>query len=130
MVFVWSYLTDGDPGYTLVQVSVNDLLMLVFFAPIMKFLVAGASNLIVPFGVLFMSVLVFIVIPLAAGVLTRSMLIKAKGTEWFSSRFHSRVSQVRGPERISAALGSSRLPGGQRARLSRRCIARLASDFL
>src|SRR5512144_1801595 len=66
MVFVWSYLTDGDPAYTLVQVSVNDLIMLVLFAPIVKFLVSGASNLIVPFSVLFTSVAVFIVIPLAA----------------------------------------------------------------
>jgi ACR3 family arsenite transporter len=87
MVFVWSYLTEGDPGYTLVQVSVNDLLMLVLFAPIVKLLVAGASNLTVPFGVLFASVLVFIVIPLAAGVLTRVALIRAKGVDWFSSRF-------------------------------------------
>src|SRR5512139_2686946 len=87
MVFVWSYLTDGDPGYTLVQVSVNDLLMLVLFAPIVKFLVAGASNLIVPFSVLFASVLVFIVIPLAAGVLTRATLVKSKGAAWFSTRF-------------------------------------------
>ena len=87
MVFVWSYLTDGDPGYTLVQVSVNDLLMLVLFAPIVKFLVAGASNLIVPFGVLLASVLVFIVIPLAAGIVTRGALIKAKGADWFATRF-------------------------------------------
>ncbi len=87
MVFVWSYLTDGDPGYTLVQVAVNDLLMLVLFAPVVKFLVAGASNLIVPFGVLLTSVLVFIVIPLAAGVATRGALIKAKGADWFIARF-------------------------------------------
>ena len=52
MVFVWSYLTDGDPAYTLVQVSVNDLIMLVLFAPIVKFLVSGASSLTVPFMVL------------------------------------------------------------------------------
>jgi ACR3 family arsenite transporter len=52
MVFVWSYLTDGDPGYTLVQVSLNDLIMLVLFAPIVGFLVTGASTLTVPFGVL------------------------------------------------------------------------------
>jgi len=87
MVFVWSYLTDGDPGYTLVQVSVNDLLMLLFFAPIVKFLVAGASSLIVPFGVLFTSVAVFIVIPLAAGVITRNVLIRSHGPEWFNSVF-------------------------------------------
>ena len=51
MVFVWSYLTDGDPAYTLVQVSVNDLIMLVLFAPIVRFLVSGASSLAVPFMV-------------------------------------------------------------------------------
>jgi len=52
MVFVWSYLTDGDPAYTLVQVAVNDLIMLVLFAPIVTFLVSGASSLTVPFIVL------------------------------------------------------------------------------
>ena len=87
MVFVWSYLTDGDPGYTLVQVSVNDLLMLVLFAPIVKYLVAGASNLIVPFSVLFTSVVLFIVIPLAAGVVTRSTLLKTRGEAWFNQSF-------------------------------------------
>jgi ACR3 family arsenite transporter len=87
MVFVWSYLTEGDPGYTLVQVAVNDLLMLLLFAPIVKFLVAGASNLIVPFGVLFGSVLVFIVVPLTAGVVTRRVLIGTRGADWFAARF-------------------------------------------
>src|SRR5690242_3289110 len=52
MVFVWSYLSDGDPAYTLVQVSINDLIMLVAFAPIVKFLVSGAAGLEVPFRVL------------------------------------------------------------------------------
>jgi len=87
MVFVWSYLTEGDPGYTLVQVSVNDLLMLLLFAPIVKLLVAGASRLVVPFGVLLSSVLAFIVVPLAAGVITRAVLVRARGTAWFSARF-------------------------------------------
>src|SRR5512138_2991350 len=91
MVFVWSYLTDGDPGYTLVQVAVNDLLMLLLFAPIVTFLVAGASNLIVPFGILFTSVVVFIVIPLVAGVVTRSTLIKSHGAEWFNNTFLPRL---------------------------------------
>ncbi len=68
MVFVWSYLSDGDPAYTLVQVAVNDLIMLVAFAPIVKFLVSGASGLQVPFAVLLYSVLIFVVIPLARGV--------------------------------------------------------------
>src|SRR6185369_1603213 len=67
MVFVWSSLTHGDPAYTLVQVAVNDLIMLVLFVPIVQFLVAGASSLTVPFIVLFYSVLVFIVVPLVAG---------------------------------------------------------------
>jgi arsenite transporter len=65
MVFVWSYLSDGDPAYTLVQVSVNDLIMLVLFAPIVRYLVAGASSLEVPFEVLIYSVFVFIVIRLS-----------------------------------------------------------------
>jgi len=102
MVFVWSYLTDGDPAYTLVQVSVNDLLMLVLFAPIVKFLVAGASNLIVPFGVLFTSVVVFIVIPLAAGIITRNVLIKSHGPEWFSETFLPKLH----PIAISALLAT------------------------
>ena len=83
MVFVWSYLSDGDPAYTLVQVSVNDLIMLVLFAPIVRFLVSGASSLQVPFMVLLYSVVIFIVIPLAAGVLLRSWLIGARGRTWF-----------------------------------------------
>ncbi|MCM3876606.1 MAG: ACR3 family arsenite efflux transporter [Thermoanaerobaculia bacterium] len=83
MVFVWSYLTDGDPAYTLVQVSVNDLIMLVLFAPIVTLLVSGASNLTVPFKVLVTSVVAFIVIPLALGSLSRALLVRTKGIEWF-----------------------------------------------
>jgi len=87
MVFVWSYLTDGDPGYTLVQVSLNDLIMLVLFAPIVGFLVAGASSLTVPFNVLLLSVIVFIVVPLALGAGSRVALLRLKGVEWFERRF-------------------------------------------
>ena len=79
MVFVWSYLTDGDPAYTLVQVSVNDLIMLVLFAPIVGLLVSGASSLTVPFAVLVYSVVGFIVIPLALGVLLRNWFIRQRG---------------------------------------------------
>jgi ACR3 family arsenite transporter len=86
MVFVWSYLTDGDPAYTLVQVAVNDLLMLVAFAPIVMFL-CGVANVVVPTKVLVTSVVVFIVIPLTAGWLTRRALVKSRGTEWFESAF-------------------------------------------
>ncbi len=87
MVFVWSYLSDGDPAYTLVQVAVNDLIMLLAFAPIVKLLVSGASGLQVPFVVLLYSVLIFVVIPLVAGSISRSALIGRKGREWFEGRF-------------------------------------------
>jgi len=74
MVFVWSYLSDGDPAYTLVQVSVNDLIMLVAFAPIVTFLVSGTAGLEVPFRVLLYSVAIFVVIPLILGMLLRKPL--------------------------------------------------------
>ena len=86
MVFVWSYLTDGDPVYTLVQVAVNDLIMLVAFAPIVMFL-CGVANVIVPPKVLITSVVVFIVIPLTAGWLTRALLLKSHGKDWFERNF-------------------------------------------
>ncbi len=87
MVFVWSYLTDGDPAYTLVQVSLNDLIMLLLFAPIVSLLVAGASALTVPFSVLLYSVGAFIVIPLALGSASRVVLLRTKGREWFEGKF-------------------------------------------
>jgi ACR3 family arsenite transporter len=87
MVFVWSYLTGGDPAYTLVQVSLNDLLMLLLFAPIVTFLVTGASGLTVPFRVLLDAVGIFIVVPLALGSLSRVLLLRRKGREWFEERF-------------------------------------------
>jgi len=83
MVFVWSHLTKGDAAYTLVQVSVNDLLMLVLFVPIVQFLVHGASSLTVPFHVLLTSVVVFIVVPLIAGTLLRLILVRKCGRAWF-----------------------------------------------
>lgn len=94
MVFVWSYLTRGDAAYTLVQVSVNDLLMLVLFAPIVTFLVSGASSLTVPFMVLVYAVICFIVIPLTAGAITRRTLIRRRGVEWFEKSFLPRFHPV------------------------------------
>ena len=94
MVFVWSYLSDGDPAYTLVQVSVNDLIMLVLFAPIVRLLVGGASSLDVPFEVLLYSVLVFIVIPLTAGVLLRQWFIRTGGRAWFEGVLLPRFAPV------------------------------------
>jgi len=87
MVFVWSYLTEGDPAYTLVQVSLNDLVMLLLFAPIVTLLVTGASGLQVPFDVLLTSVLVFIVVPLGLGSLSRALLLRRWGVKWFEERF-------------------------------------------
>jgi ACR3 family arsenite transporter len=86
MVFVWSYLTDGDPAYTLVQVALNDLIMLVLFAPIVM-LLCGVANVVVPPKVLITSVIVFILVPLTAGWLTRTLLLRAKGREWFEKHF-------------------------------------------
>lgn len=94
MVFVWSYLTEGDPAYTLVQVALNDLLMLVLFAPIVRLLVNGASALTVPFGVLLTAVAVFIVVPLVAGVVLRSGLIKSQGKEYFEKTFMPRLAPI------------------------------------
>ena len=93
MVFVWSYLSDGDPAYTLVQVSINDLIMLIAFAPIVKFLVSGAAGLEVPFRVLLYSVIVFVVIPLVLGSLSRIFLTRTKGAAWFD-RFTARFAPV------------------------------------
>jgi ACR3 family arsenite transporter len=93
MVFVWSYLTDGDPVYTLVQVAVNDLIMLVAFAPIVMFL-CGVANVVVPSKVLITSVVVFIVIPLVAGWLTRTLLLKSHGKVWFEHKFLPKFHSV------------------------------------
>jgi ACR3 family arsenite transporter len=94
MVFVWSYLTDGDPAYTLVQVSINDLIMLFLFAPIVRFLVNGASSLHVPFQVLLYAVGIFIVIPLMAGSALRTWFIRAHGQEWFEKALLPRFAPV------------------------------------
>ncbi len=93
MVFVWSYLTDGDPAYTLVQVSINDLIMLVAFAPIVAFLL-GLSDVIVPWDTLLLSVGLYIVIPLAAGALSRTWILRTKGEEWFDTVFLERLGPV------------------------------------
>ena len=86
MVFVWSTLTNGDPAYTVVQVATNDLIILVAFVPIVKLLL-GVSDVYVPMGTLFLSVVLFVVIPLAAGILTRMIVTKNKGTDYFENTF-------------------------------------------
>lgn len=86
MVFVWSYLTDGDPNYTLMQVSVNDLIILFAFVPIVGLLL-GITDVAVPYETLVLSILIYVVIPLIAGLLTSSILIKRHGEKWFTQDF-------------------------------------------
>ena len=93
MVFVWSLLTRGDPAYTLVQVAVNDLIMLVAFAPIVVLLL-DVSNISVPWDTVALSVVLYIVIPLAAGYGTRLWLLRRKGSLWFEEVFMKRVGVV------------------------------------
>ena len=86
MVFVWSSLTNGDPAYTVVQVATNDLIILVAFVPIVKFLL-GVSNVAVPWDTLILSVVLFVVIPLAGGLITRYIVSKQQGKEYFENSF-------------------------------------------
>ena len=86
MVFVWSALTKGNPAYTVVQVATNDLIILVAFVPIVKFLL-GVSNVSVPYSTLFVSIFLFVVIPLAGGIVTRLTVIGNKGKEYFEETF-------------------------------------------
>ena len=93
MVFVWSYLTNGDPAYTLIQVAVNDLIILVAFIPIVGLLL-GVADVSIPFNTLFVSVIVFVVVPLLAGFLSRMFLIKQKGEDWFRSVFLTSLKPI------------------------------------
>lgn len=86
MVFVWSYLTDGDPNYTLLQVSVNDLIILVAFVPLVGLLL-GITDITIPYNTLVASILIFVVIPLIAGVITNKILVRKHGEEWFKGHF-------------------------------------------
>lgn len=93
MVFVWSYLTKGDANYTLVQVSLNDLILLILFIPIVRLLL-GVTNIEIPYDTLIYSVLIFVVIPLAAGYISNKYLIKKHGLEWFNSVFLAKLKPV------------------------------------
>ena len=93
MVFVWSTLTKGNPAYTVVQVATNDLIILVAFVPIVKFLL-GVSDVSVPYSTLFVSIILFVVIPLAAGIITRVGVIKHRGQEYFENAFLHRFDNV------------------------------------
>lgn len=93
MVFVWSYLSEGDPNYTLMQVSVNDLIILVAFVPIVGFLL-GITDVVIPYETLIISVFIYVVIPLLAGYLTSRTLIRSKGKAWFTDSFLPKLKPV------------------------------------
>ena len=93
MVFVWSYLSKGDAAYTLVQVAVNDLIILVAFAPIVAFLL-GVGGVTIPWDTLLLSVALFVVIPLAAGALTRWAVIRRRGETYFNNVFVHKFDDI------------------------------------
>ncbi|MBB5346674.1 ACR3 family arsenite efflux transporter [Desulfoprunum benzoelyticum] len=93
MVFVWSHLTKGNPAYTVVQVATNDLIILVAFTPTVALLL-GVGGISIPWNTLLLSVVLFVVIPLAGGVLTRHTVIKNKGEEYFNTSFIPRFNNV------------------------------------
>jgi len=93
MVFVWSHLTKGNPAYTVVQVATNDLIILVAFTPIVAFLL-GVGGVSIPWATLILSVILFVVIPLAAGIVTRNAVIKRRGEAWFRETFIPKFSGV------------------------------------
>lgn len=93
MVFVWSHLTKGNPAYTLVQVATNDLIILVAFVPIVGFLL-GVSGFTIPWGTLFLSVALFVVVPLAAGIISRNAITKNKGLDYFENVYIPKFSNV------------------------------------
>ncbi len=93
MVFVWSHLTKGNPAYTLVQVATNDLIILVAFVPIVGFLL-GISDISIPWLTLFLSVVLFVVIPLTAGWLSRTIITKNKGLNYFENTFIPKFNNV------------------------------------
>ncbi len=93
MVFVWSYLTRGQPAYTVVQVATNDLIILPAFVPIVALLL-GVGGISIPWNTLFLSVALFVVIPLVGGVLTRMHVIRTKGLDYFNTTFIPKFNNV------------------------------------
>lgn len=93
MVFVWSHLTKGNPGYTLVQVATNDLIILLAFVPIVGLLL-GVTGFTIPWGTLFLSVVLFVVVPLTAGIISRSVITKNRGLEYFEKVYIPKFSNI------------------------------------
>jgi len=93
MVFVWSHLTRGNAAYTVVQVATNDLIILIAFTPIVAFLL-GIGGIAVPWVTLLLSVVLFVVVPLAGGILTRNLVIRSKGEEYFQTAFIPKFNNI------------------------------------
>ena len=93
MVFVWSHLTKGNPAYTVVQVATNDLIILVAFTPIVAFLL-GVSGVTIPWDTLILSVVLFVVIPLACGAITRNYITKKRGLDYFEKSFIPKFGNI------------------------------------
>lgn len=93
MVFVWSHLTNGNPAYTVVQVATNDLIILVAFTPIVAFLL-NVSGVSIPTDTLILSVIFFVVIPLLGGIITRNIVTRNKGKEYFEQKFIPKFSNI------------------------------------
>ncbi len=93
MVFVWSHLTKGNAAYTVVQVATNDLIILVAFTPIVAFLL-GVSGVEIPWDTLILSVVLFVVIPLAGGVITRNYITNKRGFEYFEKSFIPKFGNI------------------------------------
>jgi ACR3 family arsenite transporter len=93
MVFVWSYLTNGNAAYTVVQVATNDLIILVAFTPIVAFLL-GVGGISIPWDTLILSVILFVVIPLVGGVITRNYIIRKHGLEYLQNHFIPKFGNV------------------------------------
>ena len=93
MVFVWSYLTDGNPEYTLAQVALDDSILVFAYAPIVMLLL-GVTDFIVPYNTIILSVVLYVVVPLVAGYLSRKYFIKTKGIDWFENVFLKKLDNV------------------------------------
>ncbi len=93
MVFVWSYLTKGNPAYTVVQVATNDLIILIAFTPIVAFLL-GVGGVAIPWDTLILSVVLFVVIPLAGGIITRNYITKKRGLDYFEKSFIPKFGNI------------------------------------
>jgi ACR3 family arsenite transporter len=93
MVFVWSHLTNGNPAYTVVQVATNDLIILIAFTPIVAFLL-GIGGVTIPWATLLLSVVLFVVIPLIGGAVTRNAVIKKHGLEYFEKSFIPKFGNI------------------------------------